>query len=82
MCARTHADYSVLGSPAGGAVACCSLSGAVEQKREISFLSFSGMNNIPGGGERTYQEANGKRREIAAAVTDKSVAELVLLTAP
>ncbi|KAI9515999.1 hypothetical protein NQZ68_020527 [Dissostichus eleginoides] len=40
------------------------------------------MNNIPSAGEREYQEANGKGREIAASVTDKSVAELVSLTAP
>ncbi|GAA6213632.1 neuroglobin isoform X1 [Lates japonicus] len=40
------------------------------------------MNNIPSAGERAYQEANGKGREIAASVTDKSVAELVSLTSP
>ncbi|KAM7402985.1 hypothetical protein PAMA_003759 [Pampus argenteus] len=39
------------------------------------FFSFSGMNNIPSAGERAYQEANRKGREIAASVTDKSVAE-------
>lgn len=46
------------------------------------FFSFSGMNNIPSAGERAYQEANGKGREIAGSVTDKSVAQVVSLTAP
>lgn len=46
------------------------------------FFSFSGMNNIPRAGERAYQEANGKGREIEASVTDKIVAQLVFLTAP
>ncbi|KAL3049139.1 hypothetical protein OYC64_008589 [Pagothenia borchgrevinki] len=58
------------------------IAASLEQKREIPFFSFSGMNNIPSAGEREYQEANGQGREIAASVTDKSVAELVSLTAP
>ncbi|KAJ4939165.1 hypothetical protein JOQ06_028626 [Pogonophryne albipinna] len=54
----------------------------VEEKSVKSKVEESGMNNIPSAGEREYQEANGKGREIAASVTDKSVAELVSLTAP
>lgn len=44
------------------------------RRERFLFFSFSGMNNIPSAGERAYQEANRKEREIAASVTDKSVA--------
>jgi len=51
----------VLGSPAGGAVARCSL---LWSRRERSlFFSFSGMNNIPSAGERAHQEANENERD-------------------
>lgn len=61
---------------------CGSLQPLWSRRERSLFFSFSGMNNIPSAGERAYQEANGKGREIAASVTDKSVAELVFLTAP
>lgn len=51
----------VVGSPAGGALACGSFSTA-EGERSL-FFSFSDTDNIPSAGERAYQEASVKGRE-------------------
>lgn len=51
----------VVGSPAGGALACGSFS-AAEGERSL-FFSFSDTDNIPSAGERAYQEASVKGRE-------------------
>jgi len=78
---------SVLGSPAGGAVARRSLSGAEE--REIPLFLLQWHDKYP----QCWREREREResisrgtgegeRETAASVTDKSVAQLVFPTAP
>lgn len=56
----------------------CSLSEAVEQKREIPFFFLLQWHEYyPQCWRESVSRGKRKRREIAAAVTDKSVAELV-----
>lgn len=53
------------------------------RRERCLFFSFSDTDNIPGAGrESTSRGEREGERETAASVTDKSVAQLVRLTAP
>lgn len=81
-CVCIHSFWMILvpGSPAGGALACCSLYGAEERDPSVS-PSVAWIISPLLEREHIKRQAWRGEREIAASVTDKSVAQLVCLTA-